>query len=170
MKSPHPAQTTTGVTLTRAAEILTTLERREITPSQVRTILVLGPNARALEPLPLGTPRMFTREDVAIVRLVLRLRAAGVSPIVSRIIAAHWRDSLIETWHDRRPTALAVIGMRGLLLRRGKEPKGAIARVDLQDVWRGIGPLMRASSRDTVLTVMAGAVRRGAISVRAAHA
>lgn len=139
MKSPN------GVTLARAAEILSALERRPITASQVRSILVLDSHARAMSPLPIGTARIFTVTDLAVARLVLRLRAQGVSPVVSRVVVANWRDHLIEIWRHRRPMALAVIGMRGLLLWRGKEPEGAAAWVDLPAIWQGISRLMKTT-------------------------
>jgi hypothetical protein len=134
-----------GVKLLQAAAILSRLERREITASQVRTILVLGPDARAMQPLRRGEARVFTAEDLAVVRVVLRLRACGVSPVVSRVIVANRRDELIRAWHDGLPQALGVIGMRALLLWRGKELDGMIAWVDLPDVWRAIPAAIAAA-------------------------
>jgi len=114
------------------------LERRRISPSQVRSILVLDTTARAMQPRRSGDTRLYSAVDLAIVRLAVRLRAEGVSPTVARVIVATLRESIVEIWAHARPMALAVIGMRGLLLWRGKQPAAAAACVDLLDVWRGV--------------------------------
>lgn len=135
MKHSEPAP---GVTLAQAASILSRRMRRVVTPSQVRAILVLDSQGKALAPRRKGDTRLFTAEEIAQALVVLRLRAAGVSAMVARLIVANRRDELINAWHQNLPMALGVVGMRGMLLWRGKEPEGVIAWVDLPDVWRGL--------------------------------
>jgi hypothetical protein len=60
------------------------------------------------------------------------------------VIVANRREELIHAWHAKLPQALGVIGMRAMLLWRGKELAGMIAWVDLLEVWRGVPPAVAA--------------------------
>jgi hypothetical protein len=135
MAKPAPVR---GVKLADAARVLSRLERKRVTPSQVRTMLVLGSDACALHPQRQGATRPFTADDLSIARVLMQLRKAGVSAVVARIIVEHCREGLIDAWRKQLPMALAVIGRRGLLLWRGQEPAGAVAWIDLVDVRRGV--------------------------------
>lgn len=112
-------------------------------------MLVLGANARAVDPQPLGRARLFTSIDLAVARLMLRLRDEGVSPVVSRVILATLRESLVEHLAHGDPMALAVHGMRGWLVYGKTRPKDVVAWVLLSDVTRGIEPAIVAASRTT---------------------
>src|SRR6476469_2992650 len=127
----------TGLTLQESASLLSRLEKRAVSTNQVRAVLLLNTRGRALEPQPHGQTRLYTSDEVATVRLVLRLRAAGVSPTVARVVVACLRDELSRLW--RRPLALAVTGLRGEIVPfRVRRPPGTIAWVPVRDVWVGI--------------------------------
>lgn len=127
---------TRTLSLVETADVLTRLTRQTITPSKVRTMLVLGPGARAMSPKRQGDRRTFTIDDVAMALVLLRLRAEGVSPVVSRVLVANWRDRLVAACHAGDPVAFGVAGMTGVLLWRGARPESVVSWVDLPDVWR----------------------------------
>jgi DNA-binding transcriptional MerR regulator len=133
-----------GVTLREAAQLLSTLERRPVSPAQVRSILVLDTTGHALAPRQHGDVRLYSAVDVAFVRLTLRLRAEGVSPTVARTIVSCLGPMLAEHLTHNHPMALAVVGLRGLLLYApAGRPDAVVAWVTLQDVWRGIEDRIR---------------------------
>jgi hypothetical protein len=135
-----------GISLEQVGALLSSLERDTITPSQVRTILVLGPNARAMEPKRRGEQRLFSAEDVAIARLVLRLRKEGVTPVVSRVIVATLREELVRVWRHGDAMALAVIGMRGLIVPSSTPRLGPVAAfVPLPSVWARVEAALASS-------------------------
>jgi hypothetical protein len=144
-----------GVTLQQAALVLSRLERRDVTPSQVRTMLVLGADARAQKPNKRGDPRQFAAVDLALGRILLRLRHAGVSPVVSRVIVATLREStdpsmpsLVDHLRRGDRMALAVHGMRGWLVYDKQRPAAAVAWVPLCEVMQGLESTMRAVVRE----------------------
>jgi len=140
--------TPVGLTLTEAATLLTKLEGRTVTPRHVRAVLVLDTRGRAIERRRLGETRVYTAEDVALVRLALRLRGSGVSPTVARIVAACLRAELVAAWRSRRGYALAVTGLRGVVVPPHRErPSGVIAWVPLRAVWAGIEDAIRTTRR-----------------------
>lgn len=140
MRKPSP-----GVTVAEAAAILAELEGRPVSVAQVRSVLVLDTRGRALAPRVHGQTRVYTAVDLALVRLTFRLRGAGVSPTVARVMVANARDVLAGHWQHDDPMALAVVGLRGLVVyAASRRPDGAVAWVPLRDVWRGIEAAMRA--------------------------
>lgn len=134
------------LTLTEMATALSRVCRDDVSVSKVRTMMVLGPGARALSPRRRGDRRLFTRDDLALAALLLRLRREGVSPVVSRVLVANWRDRLIEAWHQALPAAFGVIGMTGMLLWRGQRPDHLVAWIDLAEIWRGVNRVVPEDS------------------------
>jgi DNA-binding transcriptional MerR regulator len=142
MRKPRTGE---GVTVAEVAAILTKLLGTAITTAQVRSVLVLDTRGRTMSPRRHGQTRLYSAVDVALVRLVLRLRAEGVSPTVARVVVAHFRELLAQHWTHHDPMAFAVIGMRGLLLyAKQSRPDGAVAWMDLRDVWRGVERAVQA--------------------------
>src|SRR5262245_24735254 len=94
-----------GLTLEEAAQVLSTLEKRAVSADQIRTAVLLDTRRRIPLPRRHGETRLFTADDLAVVRLVLRLRAAGVSSTVARVVVACLREALGKSW--RQPVALA---------------------------------------------------------------
>jgi hypothetical protein len=135
-----------GLTLPEMATVISRLEQQEVSVGQVRSVLLLDTRGRAITPQRHGETRLYTADDVAVVRLVLRLRAAGVSPTVARVVAACLRPELGRSW--RLPRALAVAGLRGELLPlNAGRPTGTIAWVSLREVWAGIEAAIRTTRR-----------------------
>src|SRR6476469_2039132 len=135
-----------GLTLQEAASLLSRLEKRSVSTNQVRAVLLLNTRGRTLRPHRHGETRLYISDEVAAVRLVLRLRAAGVSPTVARVVVACLRDELSRLW--RRPLALAVTGLSGEIVPLSAErPPGTIAWVPVRDVWVGIDDAIRAVRR-----------------------
>jgi DNA-binding transcriptional MerR regulator len=107
---------------------------------------LLDTRGRAINPRRHGETRCYSATDLAIVRLVLRLRAAGVSPTVARVVVACLRDELSGSW--KRPVALAVTGLRGELLpMREEQPKGPVAWVPLREAWDGVEAAIREARK-----------------------
>jgi hypothetical protein len=146
-----------GVTLNEAGELLTRLERdrdarrpkeerllpalglRQISPSLVRSVLVLGPNARAMDKRRQGDPRLYTPVDLALFRLNLRLRAAGVSPTVARVNVANLAILLAKHWQHDDEMALVIVGLCGVLVPvETPRIKAELARVSILDAWGGL--------------------------------
>jgi hypothetical protein len=145
-------QSEAGVTLTEAARLLTQIERRpanvSITPSVVRSILVLGTDARAMEPRRPGDTRLFTPVDLAVVRLNLQLRAAGVSPTVARVNVANLRILLAKHWRHGDEMLLVIAGLCGVLVPPGTDSvRGEVARVPILKAWRGLDDGVKAIRR-----------------------
>lgn len=136
-----------GVTLNEAARILSKLEHRRVTPAQIRAILVRGTTGRALEPRRIGQTRVYSAVDLAMVRLNLRLRAQGVSPLVARVIVANLSSEMIEHLIHGDPMALNIIGMRGIPAHPNSKELAGVAWVDLRDVWRGVEREIEATRR-----------------------
>lgn len=133
-----------GVTVAEVARVAGRLERRPVTVGTVRSILVLDTRGRALMPQRHGETRVYAAEDVALVRLALRLRAAGVSPTVARVVVACLRNQLVAAWHGQDDSALAVIGLRGEIRSRlSARPAGVVAWIALRDVWQGLESAIR---------------------------
>jgi DNA-binding transcriptional MerR regulator len=131
-----------ALTLAEAALLLSRLEKQIVSLDQVRAVLLLDTRRRVVSPLRHGETRLYTSDDVAAVRLVLRLRASGVSPTVARVVVACFRDELSQSW--RQSLALAVSGLRGELLPiHAERPKGTVAWVPLREIWAGIEEAIR---------------------------
>ena len=123
--------------------MLSRLEKRPVSAGQVRAVVLLDTRGRAVKPRRHGETRLYTSDDVAAVRLVLRLRALGVSPTVARVVVACLRDELCQSWH--LPLAFAVTGLRGELLSVNQErPAGCVAWVPVRAMWVGLNEAIRA--------------------------
>jgi hypothetical protein len=147
---------TPAVSMVQAAAILARLERRDVSPSSVRTALVLGPTSRAMQPGQRGKSRLFTAVDLACFRLMLRLRDEGISPVVSRVIVSTLREGLALHWQHNDPMALAVVGMQGLITYASENrPPYAVAWVDLRTVWRGLEHAIAAATPERPARIVA---------------
>ena len=134
MKEP-----TNGLTVSEVARVLARLEHRKVSIGQVRSVLVLDTHGRALAPRQHGQTRLYSSIDVALVRLVLRLRAEGVSPTIARVLVAGLRDTLAKHWTHNDPMAFAVIGLRGFVMyATAARPALAVAWVPLRSVWADV--------------------------------
>jgi hypothetical protein len=134
----------TRLTTVELAKVVSALEQ-PCSARRVRYALSAGGTNRQGR----GRTRLHAADDVALMRVALRLEAAGVSAWVARVVLAYLQDSLIAAIRSRRPKALHVFGVRGSI-RPASEPAppGTIV-VPLRSVMHGVLEKMRQTRRDT---------------------
>jgi len=82
---------------------------------------------------------MYGVIDLALVCLARRLKAAGISPSVARVVLTYRRDDVVRAWKAGANAALVVTGLHGAVVSVAKTMSAkAAAIVPLQDVWRGL--------------------------------
>jgi len=134
-----PLSTPRLLTADEAAALAAELSGQPCTARRVRYLLVQGRLGTDISRGRHGETRVFGVLDVALLRLVLALRAQGVSAAVSRGILTYLRDDLIRAWRAAQSMAVAVTGLKGSLepVPHGR-PKWAVAWVPLRELWRDL--------------------------------
>lgn len=97
-----------------------------------------------------GRTRLYTVDDVCLVRLAVRLEREGVSAWVVRAVIANHVDGLTRAWRGDGSPALVLHGVRGAVVDGAHLhdlPTGRIA-VRLRDIRHGIEPHIARVRRD----------------------
>jgi hypothetical protein len=135
------------LTAPEVADVVSQLERE---PCSVRQVRYLLSALRRTDPEPQrGHARLYDLDDVALMRLAVRLQTQGISAWVTRVVLAYGADEIRAAWSLGAPVALVVRGVTGFLEPVKPEPHtpAASARVPLRAVWSGVKPAMRSPRR-----------------------
>ena len=136
------------LTAPEVAAVVSQLEGERCTVRQVRYLLYgLLPSDT---PVPRGHTRLYGPDDVALMRLAVRLHAQGVSAWVARVVLAYCGAEIRAAWRAGSASALVVRGVTGTIEAATADPSSAPAsvRVSLRAVWIGVERAMRGTRRD----------------------
>ncbi len=141
----------TGVTAGESLQLLGTLDRGTmrriggVTSRQVRYLSTQGVlRASGRESSGQGDTRLYTGDDVTLLRLYARLRAADVPAWQIRALLLYLGPALRTAIQRRQDLVLVVDGARASLLRprQAREAPGYV-RVPLREVWQGVTAAVR---------------------------
>lgn len=135
-----------AVTAAELATVVTQLEGEACTARRVRYLL------GGLLPMDggqRGRTRLYGAIDVALMRLAVRLEAAGVSAWVVRVVLAYCGDEIRAAWRSGAAVALSVRGVTGWIHSARPEADGpvAVACVPLRSVLAGNESAIRQARR-----------------------
>lgn len=133
------------LTAPEVAAVVTALEGTACTARRVR---YLFDGQRGAAGVVRGQTRLYGLPEVAVMRLVLRLEAQGVSGWVARVVVTYCGDAIGAAWRRGAAAALVVRGVTGTIEPvRDATARPAAACVPLPPVWRGIERAVRAARR-----------------------
>src|SRR5438093_428835 len=91
------------LTVREVAVLVSRLEGRACSPRQIQYLLVTGRLAGDLQQRSRGQTRLFSVNEVTLVRLAARLAKEGVSATVTRVVLTYLRSDLIRAWKAAAP-------------------------------------------------------------------
>src|SRR5579859_979896 len=101
------------VTATELATLVSDLGSVKCEPWHVRRYLLdLKPPANGA----FGRTRLYTADDLCLVRLAVRLEREGLSAWVVRAVLANHAGEIVRAWRSGTASVLAVHGVRGKLI------------------------------------------------------
>jgi hypothetical protein len=104
-------------------------------------------NAGRMEQSRRGHTQLYGPEDVALIRLALRLELRGCSAWVARVVIAYLREALTDAFSRSQMGALHVQGMRAALRPIGADAAAGTIVQPLSEAWSGVVTAMKELRR-----------------------
>jgi len=141
------------LTLREMTALLGAVSGETVSERQIRYLLIEGGVGGDTAPRAHGRTRLYGSIDVALARAAVALRAAGLSPQLTRVVVTYLRDDLVRAWKSAAPVAVAVRGLQATLEPAVKGRPGRLsAWVPLRPIWHGLEARIQevADTRDDV--------------------
>jgi len=125
------------LTAPELAQLISDLESTTCEPWHIRRYLI---DVKPPIDGAFGRTRLYTADDLCLVRLAVRLEREGLSAWVVRAVLANHADEIVRAWRSGTASVLAVHGVRGKVIAEAdstRVPTGTTV-VPLQPIRRDV--------------------------------